>query len=334
MINKVYDKVIKYIKENLWFLISLIIIVLLFFIELPYTVEIPGGFISLDNRIKIEGKSDTSGEMGMAYVSQLKGNIPVILLSYLIGDWDVKDKDEYRYENESYDDMEKRQKMFFNNAISNATYVAYTYANYVVNIKEDKLYVVYNENNDNPIKIGDNIISVDGKNISSFNELKSYIQTLNPNDKVDITLIRDEKELTINCSLMEKDNKTMLGVALLNNYEMDTIPKIEITSKKNESGSSGGLMMALAIYDKLTGANLNKNDKIIGTGTIDMNGNVGEIGGIKYKLIGAVNNGAKVFLCPKENYEEAARIAQEKKYDIIIKDVATFQEAVDFLKER
>ena len=73
--------------------------------------------------------------------------------------------------------------------------------------------------------------------------------------------------------------------------------------------------MAISIYDKLTGENLSKGDKIIGTGTIDMDGSVGEIGGVKYKLIGAVNNHAKVFICPTANYEEAMNIAKEKKYN-------------------
>ena len=92
--------------------------------------------------------------------------------------------------------------------------------------------------------------------------------------------------------------------------------------------------MALSIYDNLVDDDLTRGDKIIGTGTIDVDGNIGEIGGVKYKLIGAVNNKAKIFLCPKDNYEEAITIARERKYDIIIKSVETFDEAVSYLKER
>ena len=92
--------------------------------------------------------------------------------------------------------------------------------------------------------------------------------------------------------------------------------------------------MALSIYDNLVSDDLTKGDKIIGTGTIDIDGNVGEIGGVKYKLIGAVNSKAKVFLCPKDNYEEAISIARERNYDIIIKSVETFDEALSYLKER
>ena len=93
-------------------------------------------------------------------------------------------------------------------------------------------------------------------------------------------------------------------------------------------------MTALAIYDELTSSNLTHGDKIIGTGTSSKDGTVGEIGGVKYKLIGAVNNKAKVFLCPKDNYEEAQRIAKERNFDIIIKDVETLSEAINYLKSR
>jgi PDZ domain-containing protein len=125
-----------------------------------------------------------------------------------------------------------------------------------------------------------------------------------------------------------------MGVVIIPNYDLVTDPEVTISEKENESGPSGGLMMAISIYDKLTGENLSKGDKIIGTGTIDMDGTVGEIGGVKYKLIGAVNNHAKVFICPTANYEEAMNIAKEKKYNIEIVSVNNFDEAVNYLRSR
>ena len=80
MHNKLYDKVIKFIKENLWFFISLIVIILLFTIDLPYIIEMPGGYISLDDRVIVEGKDDIKSDMGMAFVTTLKGNIPFLLV--------------------------------------------------------------------------------------------------------------------------------------------------------------------------------------------------------------------------------------------------------------
>ena len=76
----------------------------------------------------------------------------------------------------------------------------------------------------------------------------------------------------------------MIGILISVDQELETIPKIEFKFKGTEGGPSGGFMMSLAIYDTLTGSKLSQNRKIIGTGSIDQYGNVGEIGGVKYKI--------------------------------------------------
>jgi PDZ domain-containing protein len=64
-------------------------------------------------------------------------------------------------------------------------------------------------------------------------------------------------------------------------------------------------MFTLGIIDKLRPADLTGGKIIAGTGTIDDDGNVGPIGGIPQKLVGAKNAGAKLFLVPKDNCAEA-----------------------------
>ena len=70
-------------------------------------------------------------------------------------------------------------------------------------------------------------------------------------------------------------------------------------------GPSAGLMFSLGIVDKLTEDNLANGKHIAGTGTIDPDGNVGPIGGIRQKLAGARNAGAELFLMPKAHCAEA-----------------------------
>ena len=91
-------------------------------------------------------------------------------------------------------------------------------------------------------------------------------------------------------------------------------------------------MMSLTIYNKLVKEDITNGKKIVGTGTIDVDGKVGEIGGVKYKLIGAVKNKADIFICPVENYEEAVKVAKEKDYDIKIISAKTFDEVLEKLK--
>jgi PDZ domain-containing protein len=125
----------------------------------------------------------------------------------------------------------------------------------------------------------------------------------------------------------------MIGILISVDQELETIPKIEFKFKGTEGGPSGGFMMSLAIYDTLTGSKLSQNRKIIGTGSIDQYGNVGEIGGVKYKIKGAVKADADIFFVPAgQNYEDVMEVKLEKKYDITVVPVNTLDDAIEYLQ--
>ena len=63
-------------------------------------------------------------------------------------------------------------------------------------------------------------------------------------------------------------------------------------------------MFALGIIDKLTPGSLTGGQHVAGTGTIDGNGTIGPIGGIRQKLYGARDAGATWFLAPYSNCDE------------------------------
>ncbi|MEY4310524.1 MAG: hypothetical protein RLZ71_450, partial [Actinomycetota bacterium] len=79
--------------------------------------------------------------------------------------------------------------------------------------------------------------------------------------------------------------------------------KINITLNDLD-GPSAGLMMALSVYDELTPGNLTGGERFSGTGTISQYGTVGAIGGIRQKMIGAVDAGYKYFFAPVANCNE------------------------------
>ncbi|NBE51781.1 YlbL family protein [Streptomyces boluensis] len=72
-------------------------------------------------------------------------------------------------------------------------------------------------------------------------------------------------------------------------------------------GPSAGLMFALGLVDKLTPQNLTGGKFVAGTGTITEQGEVGPIGGIGMKTIGARERGAEYFLTPADNCATAAK---------------------------
>ena len=97
-------------------------------------------------------------------------------------------------------------------------------------------------------------------------------------------------------------------MVIITEYDYDISPKIDIKFKNSESGSSGGLMLTLTIYNAICDEDIIKNRKIAGTGTISNDGTVGEIDGVKYKIMGAAREKVDVVFVPTANYEEAVMV--------------------------
>ena len=138
----------------------------------------------------------------------------------------------------------------------------------------------------------------------------------------------DKKEKIIKIKL---DKDKLLGIMLVTNYEYTVDDDLNIAFRSGEGGSSGGLVLSLGIYSEITGIDILKGRNIAGTGTIDIDGNVGEIDGVKYKIAGAVRNKMDVILVSPYNYDEAKKVIKDNNYDIELVKVSTFKEAVDYL---
>ena len=334
MFTKIYEKIKEFIKENYKGLIAIVVVFLLFMIELPYSIYTPGGAVDLNKRISVNNGYEAEGSFNMAYVSMVRGSIPFLLLSYIIPDWDIVSSDEITIEGENMEEMLEREKLYMQESMDAAIINAYRAAGANLNITGTISEVSFiAEEADTNLKIGDEIIRANQVEIHSLDDLKKVIEGLDEKEKVKLDVIRDAEEKECFAYTYKTDDGMKIGVSLLTTYEYTTTPEVSITSKASEAGSSGGLMMSLTIYNSLVPEDITGGKKIVGTGTIDIDGNVGEIGGVKYKLIGAVKSDADVFICPEENYEEAIEVALDKDYDIPIISVSTFLEAIEALEE-
>ena len=327
------EKIIRYLKEDKFYILTILFIVVLFNIELPYYVSAPGGTINIKDRIEYEEQLDQEGSLNLLYVTEYVASIPFYLLSYVIEDWDLESIETSQLSNdESVEEINIRNKIMLENSINSAMYVAYQQANKQIDITSKK-HVVIGTTIENGLKIGDEILTINEEKITSLQDIKKHIEQNEIGAKLKIKILRNEKEKTVEVEIQELEGSKALGVVIVTNYEMTTDPEIEINFKPSESGSSGGLMMALSIYNAISEKDLLKGRNIAGTGTIDMEGNVGEIAGIKYKIIGAAKNKIDIVLVPSANYEEALKIKKEKKYSLEIVEIKTFQDAVEYLQK-
>ena len=321
-----------FIKNNYKFLIALVIILLIFWVPLPYYIDAPGGLTNLNKKVSINGKK-IDGSYNLTYVSEYKASIPLIVYSWFNKDYDIYKKEDILLDNESDSEYYKRDRLFLEESVSNAVISAYSLAGKKVDKSNNYLYVGYILDNSNTdLQVGDSIISIDGVKVNTKEEVNKLLSKKNINDKISIRVKNNNKEYTRYAYLKKEKDKIIIGIIPIEVFDYKVNPKVDIKTSASESGGSGGLMLALTIYDLLVDKNLSKGRIIAGTGTIDSNGNVGEIGGIKYKIKGAVKDKAEVFFVPKDNYKEAKKLVDKRGYKIKIVKVNTLKDAVEYLK--
>lgn len=322
-------------KEDWKFYVILISITLICFIPVDYYIVTGGGINDVSTRIEVENATKSKGSYNLSYVRQLKGNLLTFALSYIIPSWDRVETGDYKYdESESVDDIEFRSEIDLKNANSLAIINAYKEASKDVNIKAGYFYVIFvTDDYDTEFKIRDRIVSINGVKLNEVEDFRNSLKECKVGSKVEVEIIRDDKEMVVSSPVYELNDNKILGVGLNYYYDLEMNPKTEIKFKKRERGPSAGFMTTLSIYDKLVKEDLTKGLKIAGTGTIEADGSIGEIGGVRYKVLGADAGGADVFLVPINNLEEALKVKKEKKLKIKVYGVATLNEAIEVLEK-
>lgn len=269
----------------------------------------------------------------MAYVSVAQGSIPHVLLSFIIPDWDLEPISDVTYENETIEEANEREKLLLLQSKNMAMVAALEAANIEYTITNNINYVAYIDSKaKTDLQVGDNIIECNGKKILNIDEITDIIQSEEVGKKVSFKVLRDDKEVETYGIVYEENDKKIVGISAITIFDLNCDKEIEISSKTSESGPSGGLMMSLMVYNALTNQDLTHGKKIVGTGTISRDGTVGEIGGVKYKVMGAFKADADVFLVPEGNYDEAIKVKEEKGYDLEIVEVKTLQDAINYLE--
>jgi len=323
-------KIREFIKREYKFILFIVVILCLFYIKLPYYISAPGGIINVTDRVEMEGYKNTGGSLNMLYVSEYEAT-PATMLWAKFLDYDIDSSKDRQISNENMHEIEERNKIMRDNSLDIATLVAYTKAGKSIDIKE-KRNVVIATTSENGLKVGDIILSVNNIECEEVTDIKNIIKSKEEGDTITFRVMRNNKEKEIKSKVLLEDNTKVIGVIIVTEYDYDLDPKINIKFKNSESGSSGGLMLALTIYNAISDVDIIKGRNIAGTGTISSDGTVGEIDGVKYKIMGAAKSNMDIVFVPAGNYDEAINTKKKYNYNLEIVKVDTFDEAVDYLK--
>ena len=182
------------------------------------------------------------------------------------------------------------------------------------------------------LQIGDVITALNGGSIQTTQDLTKAASAQSQNTSVQLEVVRNQDKMKLSVPLMPavlSSGKPKIGIAIESaGFDFKPPFPVSIVTQKISGGPSAGLMFTLTVYNALSSHDLTDGKKIAGTGTINLDGSVGPIGGVKQKVAAAEETGAVYFLCPADNYSDATSVARSIK---VIK-VTTVQDALEFLQ--
>ena len=168
----IINKILAILLDNIRFIIILLFLYFLFSFNLDYYVYSPGDLEDLKDRIVIDNSYESKGSFNLTYVTARDGNIPNIILSYIMPSWDLVKLDERRVSNESREEILQRDKVYLKETSYDAIIAAYKEAGLEYTIKNIDVVVTYVlDTADTDLKVGDIIQSINGVTINTFDEL-------------------------------------------------------------------------------------------------------------------------------------------------------------------
>lgn len=331
-------------KLSLIGIIVLALVIALY--PLPYYVTSPGSANELAPIIKVKGGDKEQGSFMLTTVRIGKANIPQYLYAKVSDYRELLPAKEVRSDDETDEEYNQRQLQMMQDSQHAATVVAYRKAGKDVKIINKGVYVtgiISGMPAEGKLKVGDEIIELEGKPIKTTEELLNKLAVKKAGDKVNIKLVRGSKTIRQTVALekfpkkLSQNNEKRAGIGItypVTDVDIKVNPPIKIKTSEI-GGPSAGLMFSLEILNQLTEGDMTKGHKIAGTGTININEEVGPIGGIQQKIVAADKADAEIFFAPvsANNYKDAVKAAKDIKTDMKIVPVKKMDDALNYLKK-
>ncbi len=182
------------------------------------------------------------------------------------------------------------------------------------------------------LQAGDVIVAANDEPVRLASDLVTAVSRVRPGDPLELAVIRGQERRTISVTVqvLPQLQQAGLGVSVGTVDQRIDLPiPVDVEEGVNIGGTSAGLMMALAVYDRVEPGDLTRGRVIAGTGTVDSSGRVGRVGNIREKVRGAQLAGASIFLVPEKQAEEARAVAPK---EMTIIRVASVRDAITALQ--
>lgn len=311
------------------------------FVRVPYVAIGPGptydtlGQVNGAQVVEIDGQQTypTGGELRMTTVS-LNDQITLFgaLGLWVSGRYALAPREEYFRPGESDEQVQQENVQQFQDSQSNAEVAALRHLGFPIKVLAQT--IVDNTPASRVLAAGDRLLSVNGRTITSEDDVTAALAGTTPGQTVPITFQHGNDpartgEITLAANPDPSKKQGFMGLQPIDRADVPFDVKISL---QDVGGPSAGLMFALAIVDRLTPGEMVAGEHIAGTGEISEKGQVGPIGGISFKVVAAREAGATVFLTPEANCAEAAAAVPNGLKLVKVTSLDSALSALDALK--
>jgi PDZ domain-containing protein len=289
--------------------------VALSFFDAPYVIERPGPVVNVLGEyqdkavIQITGTKTypTEGELGLLSVSivgspEQTPSWPELFFAWIDPAQAIAPLEEFYPDTKTVEQVDAESTAMMEESQQDSVAIVLKKLDHEVPSNIYISEVSKNKPSSGKLVAGDFVVGINGVKPTSIDNLRAMIGEYDSTNPLKVSVLRDGKPLVYEINPVKNDDGNyVLGILVGTKYDFPVKVNLQVS---DIGGPSGGMMFALGIYDQLTPGALTGGKNIAGTGTVNAEGTVGPIGGIRQKMYGAQRSGATHFLAPIDNCSE------------------------------
>lgn len=290
-------------------------------IHVDYYAIGPGGTFDTTTLISVPGGKGypSSGEVAFPTVSQGRVTALGAVRGWLDPDVDVIKANRIVPPKTTDSQVEQFNQQLMDNSKEKSTAVALEHLGYTDAVHGTGAQIVQvlpGSAAAGSLASGDVIVAVDGKPVTLDVDAVDAVSAKGPGDTVHLTVRNAAgatREVVVTLGKGPSDPKRgFLGVTLqtADLAFKDPFP-VKIDSEQIV-GPSAGLAFTLEVLDQLTPGELTGGHRVAATGTMELDGRVGDVGGVPQKTASVVSGHYDLFLVPSGEYAQARQRAGSK----------------------
>lgn len=302
-----------------------ILALLAFLWKLPYYTLAPGSARDTEQFIVIDGATtypDQTGTIDYLTVSVKQATPADLLVAWIDPAIDVVDAELVLGSQTPSENRELNLQLMASSKDA-ATYQALQRMGYEIPISGTGA-VIASVADDVPaaavLQRGDTVVSVGPEPVAVNQDLIRLVSGLPPGAVVELGIqpLEGGETRTVAVELVarpEDPSRSMIGVSTFTrDLTFDFPVQVSIDSGR-VGGPSAGLAFTLGILDALTPESVTGGVRVATTGTMELNGTVGPVGGVHQKVVAASREGVDLMMVPSAEIDEARRYAGDLRVE-------------------